>query len=167
MRACRLWSFCRYCAAAILPVVAVRVIRLMVWRMGGLLFALAVMIAAWAGGWKSGLLATAMSAVVSALFLTAPVRSIQFFRITEPSPAVELTCFLLTGIGITFFASRFKSARQAADKTAKQKTEILESMRDGFIALDSELRFTYVNQTAEILHAKPKAELLGKRLWEV
>jgi PAS domain S-box-containing protein len=167
MRGRRLSFFCRYCAAAILPVVAVLVIRLVLWRIGGLLFALAVMIAAWAGGWRSGLLATALSAVLSALFLTAPVRSFQILRITEPSEGVELGLFILIGIVVTFFASRLKSAKQAAEKTAKQNTEILESIQDGFMALDSELRFTYVNQAAEILQPTPKAELLGKSFWEV
>jgi PAS domain S-box-containing protein len=45
--------------------------------------------------------------------------------------------------------------------------EILENIQDGFVALDRELRFTYVNQAAETLMAKPKAELLGKNAFEV
>ena len=39
---------------------------------------------------------------------------------------------------------------------------ILESSIVGFVALDRELRFLYVNSRAEELLQKPRAELLGK-----
>ena len=43
---------------------------------------------------------------------------------------------------------------------------ILESITDAFFALDSEWRFTYVNAQAERLLARPRAELLGRVVWE-
>ncbi len=44
---------------------------------------------------------------------------------------------------------------------------ILESITDGFIALDQEWRFTYVNAAGEKLLGAPCEELLGRNHWEV
>jgi PAS domain S-box-containing protein len=45
-------------------------------------------------------------------------------------------------------------------------TAILESMTDGFIALDTKWRFVYLNTRAEELLQRPRAQLLGKRIWD-
>jgi PAS domain S-box-containing protein len=42
---------------------------------------------------------------------------------------------------------------------------ILESITDGFFAVDAEWRFTYVNREAERLLQRSRAELLGRNLW--
>ena len=55
-----------------------------------------------------------------------------------------------------------KKAEEALQSSEKQKTDILESITDGFVAFDKEWRYTYVNSNAaKILHAS-KAELIGK-----
>jgi two-component system, LuxR family, sensor kinase FixL len=43
----------------------------------------------------------------------------------------------------------------------------LESITDGFFAVDAGWRLTYVNDEAEIFLAAPRAELLGRSLWDV
>ena len=43
---------------------------------------------------------------------------------------------------------------------------ILESIMEGFFALDHQARFTYVNREAEFLLQKPQEELLGKVIWD-
>lgn len=43
---------------------------------------------------------------------------------------------------------------------------ILESIMDGFFALDHQARFTYVNREAECLLEKSQDELLGKVIWD-
>jgi PAS domain S-box-containing protein len=48
----------------------------------------------------------------------------------------------------------------------EQVTMILESITDAFFATDREWRFTYVNREAERLLRRPRAELLGRVLWE-
>jgi diguanylate cyclase (GGDEF)-like protein/PAS domain S-box-containing protein len=48
-----------------------------------------------------------------------------------------------------------------------EKTAILESISDGFIALDSELRFTYVNRRTEILLKRTREEMTGRSAYEV
>ena len=47
-----------------------------------------------------------------------------------------------------------------------QVTTILESITDAFFALDHEWHFTYVNGAAERLLRRPRAELLGRSVWE-
>ncbi|WP_378955252.1 7TM diverse intracellular signaling domain-containing protein [Pelosinus sp. sgz500959] len=43
---------------------------------------------------------------------------------------------------------------------------ILESIMDGFFALDNQARFTYVNREAEFLLQKSQEQLLGKVIWD-
>lgn len=47
-----------------------------------------------------------------------------------------------------------------------QITKILESITDAFFALDTEWRFTYLNQQAERLLQRKREELLGQCLWD-
>lgn len=68
-----------------------------------------------------------------------------------------------------------KSARAYA-KLEKVSTElqssndkvihILESITDGFFALDNQTRFTYINREAESLLQRSQEELLGKIIWD-
>ena len=44
---------------------------------------------------------------------------------------------------------------------------IVESMSDGFCAVDKQWRLVYVNGRAEKITHQAKAELLGKPIWEV
>ena len=44
---------------------------------------------------------------------------------------------------------------------------ILESITDGFVALDREWRYTHINAEAERINGVPRGEQIGKTLWEV
>jgi len=70
--------------------------------------------------------------------------------------------------------SREQAARLQAEETAKalqsandQITNILESITDAFIAVDLNWKYTYVNQKAIELLGRPKAELIGKKIWDI
>ncbi len=55
---------------------------------------------------------------------------------------------------------------EAATAAHCRVVQILESITDGFVALDQNWRYTYVNQQAgEMLNRAP-AELVGKQIWE-
>lgn len=57
-------------------------------------------------------------------------------------------------------------SHQVTEKT-KEMVEILERITDGFIALDKDFRYKYVNQkVAELTHKDP-ASLIGRNVWEV
>lgn len=56
-------------------------------------------------------------------------------------------------------------SRQVEDKTS-ELTEIFERITDGFIALDKNFSYTYVNKKAgELTHRDP-ASLIGKNIWD-
>jgi diguanylate cyclase (GGDEF)-like protein/PAS domain S-box-containing protein len=61
--------------------------------------------------------------------------------------------------------ARCKAAQQAA-RIAERLSVTLESITDAFYTLDREWRFTYLNREAEQLFKRPRAQLLGKVLWE-
>ena len=52
-------------------------------------------------------------------------------------------------------------------RLAERNRAILESIQDAFVALDRELRFTYVNGRAEALLRRSASELLGQRIVDV
>jgi PAS domain S-box-containing protein len=58
------------------------------------------------------------------------------------------------------------AARVAAEEGRARVEAILESIADGFLALDAEWRFTYVNRAAEFLLQQDRAELLGRTFAE-
>jgi PAS domain S-box-containing protein len=149
----------------LIPVLIVVLIRLWLWpvveqRSPFLLLALAVLVAAWFGGRGPGLIATAAGALMGWYFLLEPRFS---FQLAQPQQAFELAFFVLVGAGITLMSQRVKSAKRAADETARHSIEILESIRDGFVAIDRYHRFTYVNPAAEEMLGKSTADLAGKR----
>ena len=60
-----------------------------------------------------------------------------------------------------------KNAELALQTASQQVSNILESIADAFIAIDSQWRYTYVNATAEKLLARSRNELLGRSIWEL
>jgi two-component system cell cycle sensor histidine kinase/response regulator CckA len=57
-------------------------------------------------------------------------------------------------------------AEQAALESTRQIANILESITDGFFALDRDWRFSYLNRKAEQLFAKTREHLIGRVIWE-
>jgi PAS domain S-box-containing protein len=57
-------------------------------------------------------------------------------------------------------------ARAALQESAQTMTNILEKTTDGFFAVDSEWKLTYVNAEAEVMVGRKRDELLGGLLWE-
>jgi two-component system sensor histidine kinase/response regulator len=58
-----------------------------------------------------------------------------------------------------------KAAEAELAATHQHASDILERISDGFCAVDRDWRFTYINQAAEQIMERPRAELLGKSLW--
>jgi PAS domain S-box-containing protein len=65
-----------------------------------------------------------------------------------------------------------RALAEAKDRAERQRAEnraaaILENMGEGFIVLDRDYRFTYVNAAAERINGQRREDLLGKNHWEV
>lgn len=62
---------------------------------------------------------------------------------------------------------RERAARAEAERARQETRGILESISDGFFALDRERRFVYVNREAERFWGKPREDLMGKDIREM
>ena len=58
-----------------------------------------------------------------------------------------------------------REAEAALAEAARSKAEVLESITDGFFALDADWRFTYANAQAGRLLERAPGDLLGSELW--
>jgi len=56
--------------------------------------------------------------------------------------------------------------RRQAQMAQERAEDVLASINDGFFALDSDWRFTYVNAAAERMLSRSAKELIGKDYWE-
>ncbi|TMA52772.1 MAG: PAS domain S-box protein, partial [Deltaproteobacteria bacterium] len=63
-------------------------------------------------------------------------------------------------------ARREQELRAEAEAARARVVSILESITDGFFAVDHQWQFTYINQKAEQLLQKRPDELLSKNVWE-
>lgn len=59
------------------------------------------------------------------------------------------------------------AAKAEIEQSLGEKLKILESIADGFFALDRDWRIVYVNHRAELLFNRPRDDLLGRRYAEV
>ena len=57
-------------------------------------------------------------------------------------------------------------ALTSAKEADEQIRTILECITDGFVALDPDWRYTYVNKRAAEMFGRTREELLGKHIWE-
>lgn len=57
-------------------------------------------------------------------------------------------------------------ARRELQESARTMSNILENTTDGFVALDGDGRFTYLNPGAELLLCRSRKELLGAEIWD-
>ncbi len=140
------------------------------------LFYAAVAIAAWWGGLRPALVALVASGFLAQFFFVSPRGSI-----SSDSSLLGLAAFSFTGCIIVAACVSCRRARHQADqrlaelhqvqariKEAQDSLDhVVESISDGFILLDGQARLTYVNSRGEQLFGKPRAELLGRCLWEV
>ena len=61
---------------------------------------------------------------------------------------------------------QLKASEQRLQQYTKQLSDILESIGDGFFAVDNNWNVTYWNKKAEELLRRPRTEVLDKNLWE-
>ena len=69
-------------------------------------------------------------------------------------------------IGALQDISRQSAQARETKELADRLERTLESISDAFFSLDSEWRLTYVNVRAEALLRRPRAEMLGKVVWD-
>ncbi len=138
---------------------------------------LAIFLAGWFGGGGPSLLAVLLCAAGLDYFFYPPAPS---FRLENPYDVLRITVFLLVGgLGSLVFhqlwaAKRHRAQlvveaereRASAETAAREIEQILESITDGFCALDRAYRYKYVNRQAEEILGRRREELVGKNALE-
>src|SRR5262245_42899067 len=125
----------------------------------------AIIVSAYIGGLRPGLLATLLSAVTADYFLIEPQYSAGIYR--DRAEAYALGLFVLTGAALSALGeSRLRSQRHLA-ASERRYAVTLASIGDAVIATDSQARATFLNPAAEALTGWPMAEAAGRPLAEV
>jgi PAS domain S-box-containing protein len=123
----------------------------------------AVILSTWYGGKRPGLLATALSALVSAyLFLGMPY---SLDRGLEE--ALLLGVFLLVSLVIIYLTDRAQRAESKERESREQLLTTLSSIGDAVIATNAQGRVTFMNEVAQGLTGWKLGEALGKELSQV
>jgi PAS domain S-box-containing protein len=74
---------------------------------------------------------------------------------------------LIARVGGTLALSRFRrDALRREEELRAETANVLESITEGFVALDRDFRFTYINAEAERMNGVRRSVLIGKTLWE-
>ena len=109
-------------------------------------FFFAVILSAYIGGVRPGLLATLLSAVAADYFLIAPRYSLWIY---DTAQANALGLFVLIGVAFSVLGeSRLRSERRVA-AGERRYSVTLASIGDAVIATDTQARVTFLNPAAE------------------
>lgn len=168
-------NFLRDLVVAVVAVAIVTALRLLLIpvlydRAAFLLFGLAVMISAWRGGRRVGLITTTLGSLVGMLLFVHPF--------PEPSAGslqneTLVALFAVEGCGISFLAGQLHEERSRAKQEALDATrarneisDLIESIPDGFQALNPDFRVTFMNRATESMLERSADELLGETIWD-
>jgi len=117
-----------------------------------------VLVCAWWGGRLSGLTAVAVSAFAS-VWLLPPIGA---FAITSLGDWLLTGFYLLVATTIALAANSAQALRVASQQEASRTREILDQMTAGFVVLDRDFRFVFLNAKGIELCGLPYEELIGR-----
>ncbi|MEH1927416.1 PAS domain S-box protein [Nostoc sp.] len=127
-----------------------------------LLFFSAVMVSAWYGGLKSGLLATSLSALLSDYFFLPPVDELNF----DISNCVPIGLFAFQGLLFSILCDALKSAKRQADenlqklRVSEERFQLALSSSDIVVfQQDRDLRYQWIHHSQGL---DTTEEILGK-----
>jgi PAS domain S-box-containing protein len=127
------------------------------------LFYVAVMLSTWYGGKWPGLLATALSALLSGYLFLPPINSLNIGF----EEVLLLSVFVLVSLVICSLTERAKRAETKERAVQEQLLITLKSIGDAVIATDEHGRVAFMNGVAEELTGWTTPEARGKDLREV
>lgn len=127
------------------------------------LFLFAVLAAAWFGGLKAGLLATALTVLYGMCFF--PAR--EGLPIANAFDALRIAIFLISGTAISWLIDKTHRNRSRADQQRESLRITLASIGDAVLTTDAEGRITSLNSAAAALTGWTQDEAAGRPLEEV
>jgi PAS domain S-box-containing protein len=128
------------------------------------LFLAPILLSAYVGGLRAGLLATALAAGLTNYFLLAPTFSIS---IEAGLDRIEWLSLLIAGLLISLLNEGLHRARRHAELSQRLQSITLASIGDAVITTNLEGRVSFLNATAERLTGWPLAAALGHPLGDI
>ena len=123
-------------------------------------FYAAVVLAALAGGLGAGVVALVLSGLAN-LLLWASADAL------AAGALYSIGIFLVVGALIVWLTHLTRMARLQAERAEHRVQTVLDSITDGFVAMDFSWRFTYVNESAQGYFGMSEQELIGRNCWEL
>ncbi len=123
-----------------------------------------IVVSALALGLGPGLLTTALCVADVIYTALEETGSIGALRATDWERAIVVG---FTGIFASLIADRLKRSYAQLQDAHRGNTAVLESISDGFVAVNGQWRFTYANPAAARIMRMPAQDFLGKNLWEL
>jgi PAS domain S-box-containing protein len=131
-----------------------------------ILFTLAVAASGIRGGFGPGLFATFLGAFGVVYFWPPKFTFVTIAPEHLTRAARQMAVFLVVGVILSWLGGELRRLRWEALALAAQRNEILESITDGFAALDANGRFVYLNRAAAQLMQWAGDQAIGKCIWE-
>lgn len=136
-----------------------------------LAFLCAVSAAGALGGWKPGVLTTALSACVAALFLVRPYYS---FHVSSSGDVLRIFGSVVVGIAISALCEalhrawgRLEERQQRLEQALQQLRIVTDSMSASIVHCSRDLRYLWVSKSyADWIGMRPE-EISGRRLVEI
>jgi PAS domain S-box-containing protein len=123
----------------------------------------------YAGGARTGLIwAISISGLMMTLLISIIIRILQIFALRVENEVNVRTLELCATNNE--LAAEIKERHRVEGElrlSSANTSNILESITDGFLAIDRDLRFTYANPAAEKLLNESREELIGKKLFDI
>ncbi|MBD0302103.1 MAG: PAS domain S-box protein, partial [Tolypothrix sp. T3-bin4] len=132
-----------------------------------LVFILPVMLSAWYGGWRPGLLATVLCTLLGTFFFVVPISSL---LILDVQNSTRVVIFLVEGVCISGLNEALRKARNRAEKIASRLREseeqyrlLVEGVKDyAIFGLDPQGHITSWNSGAQLMNGYTAEEVLGR-----
>ena len=121
-----------------------------------------VVVSALFGGLGPGIVTTILCALEVTYFSLEPMGSL---AINNPSDWHGVGAFLLNGLVTSMMAERLKRDKERMAESQRKTRALLESLPDGFVALDRDWNYTYVNPAATRMLGMASEQLTGKNIW--
>lgn len=132
-------------------------------------YTFAVALTACTGGIGPGLVATILSLIFGTLLFISP----ETIHLQESGSAITIGAFAAIWLFICVICDLLRNAAIAFQDMVEQRdedrdrlTRVLDTISDGFFAVDNQWRIVYSNNAFQCLVAEPRETLLDRRLWE-
>jgi PAS domain S-box-containing protein len=130
-------------------------------RAAFILYGLAIMGCAWAGGRRLGLIATALAVPAGTWLFVKPFPAMSPMQVDA-----QVLLYAIEGVGISLIAGRLHESRNQAVRSLAEWRDLAQSLDSGFQAFDADYRVTFTNRAAEEILGKSAAEVAGTYFWD-